>query len=121
HLPFTVEDERCIRMLPAPAYRFKLVFRCDDPECTQDHVFSVFDWEVDALYNNLRRKGDSAETACAKVIDKLLNDTCGEEKDTLFFLGNMRAHPHKFSIVGFWSPKKQKVGAVTQKGLFDGF
>jgi hypothetical protein len=42
---------------------------------------------------------------------------CAEGKDTYFFLGNIAAHPHKFTIVGLWYPKKQAAG---QRGLFDG-
>ena len=41
-------------------------FRCDDPACTKDHLFGVFDWEVDALYNRLRQKRDTAEQAPAR-------------------------------------------------------
>jgi hypothetical protein len=115
-LQFAPEEERPVRPLPSPEFRFKLQFRCDDPACTKDHLFSVFDWEVDALYNRLRRDGDSAEVACGKVVAKLRDDVRGGGKDTHFFLGNMAAHPHKFTIVGLWYPKKQK---SRQMGLFD--
>ncbi len=112
-LQFEPEMERPIRPLSPPAFRFQLKFRCDDPACPKDHVFTVFDWEVDALYYGLRRKGDSPEAACEKVIAKLRDDVCAPGKDTYFFLGNIAAHPHKFTIVGLWYPKKQ------ERGLFD--
>jgi hypothetical protein len=48
-----------------------LKFRCDDPACTKDHIFSLFDWEVGALYNRLRQNGETTEQACEKVIAKL--------------------------------------------------
>ena len=112
-LVFDPETERNVRPLPAPTYRFKIKFRCGDPLCRQDHLFSVFDWEVDALYNNLCRGGDAQDMACGKVIDKLRDDICGPGKDTYFFLGNIAAHPHVFTIVGLWYPK------VQPRGLFD--
>jgi hypothetical protein len=105
---FAPEEEEPVRLLPPPEYRFQLSFRCDDPACPKDHKFSVFDWEVDALYNRLRRNGDSEAQACDKVISKLSDDVCAEGKDTHFFLGNIAAHPHKFTIVGLWYPKQKK-------------
>jgi hypothetical protein len=104
---FDPDLDRSTRPLPAPAFRFQLQFRCDDSACTQDHIFSVFDWEVDALYNRLRQKGDSPEQACEKTLSKLRDEVCGPEADTYFFLGNIAAHPHKFTIVGLWYPRRQ--------------
>jgi hypothetical protein len=115
-LPFENEGERAIKPLPPPEYRFQLVFRCDDPDCIRDHVFTVFDWEIDALYNRLRRNGDSEEAACEKVVTRLRDEVCAEDKDTLFFLGNIAGHPHRFTIVGLWYPKKVR---AKQLGLFD--
>jgi hypothetical protein len=112
-LPFDPKEEQTVRPLPPPEFRFQLKFRCDDPACAKDHVFSIFDWEVDALYNRLRQNGDTAEQACEKVVAKLRDEVCHEGKDTYFFLGNIANHPHKFTIVGLWYPKKQ------QRGLFD--
>lgn len=110
---FSPEEEHPVRPLPPPEFRFQLMFRCDDSACTKDHVFSLFDWEVDALYNRLRQKGDTAEQACEKVIAKLRDEVFADDKDTHLFLGNIAAHPHKFTIVGLWYPKKR------QPGLFD--
>jgi hypothetical protein len=115
-LPFDTQEERTVQMLPPPELRFQLKFRCDDPACTKGHCFSVFDWEVDALYNRLRRQGGTANEARDKVLDKLRGDVCGAGKDTYFFLGNIAAHPNRFTIVGLWYPKQQ---AHRQRGLFD--
>jgi hypothetical protein len=114
-IPFSPEDERTIRMLPAPEFRFRIKFRCDDPACPKEHVFTVFDWEVDALYNNCRREGDSREVACEKVAAELRDKVCGKGKDTHFFLGNIAQHPLRFTIVGLWYPKLQ---AHKQLNLF---
>jgi hypothetical protein len=115
-LQFEPEEERPVRPLPPPEFRFQMKFRCDDADCTKDHVFSVFDWEVDALYNRLRQNGDTAEQACDKVIAKFRDEVCAKWKNTYFFLGNIAAHPHKFTIVGLWYPKEHQ---ARQRGLFD--
>jgi hypothetical protein len=115
---FDPDDERAIRPLPPPEYRFQVKFRCDDPACARGHVFSIFDWEVDALYNRLRQKGETCDQACEKVLAKLRSEVCADQKDTYFFMGNMASHPHKFTIVGLWYPKKVLVHQAT---LFDNF
>ena len=43
-----------------------------------------------------------------KVVAKLRDDVCSPTKDTHLFLGNVRAHPHVFTVVGLWYPKKEK-------------
>jgi hypothetical protein len=115
-LPFDPDAEPPVRPLSPPDFRFQIAFRCDDPNCPRDHLFTVFDWEVDALYHSLRRDGETPEQACEKVVDKLRDEVCGPGKDTFFFLGNMAAHPHTFTIVGLWYPKKQQ---ARQPDLFD--
>jgi hypothetical protein len=102
-----VEDKGIVRTLPAPQFRFQIQFHCDDSACTKDHCLSVFDWEVDALFNRLRVSGVSRESARDEVIAKLRNEVCGAEKDTHFFLGNMAAYPQSFTIVGLWYPPRQ--------------
>lgn len=106
-LPFEPDtEEKSTTPLPPPDFRFKIHFRCDDTACKIVHEFGVFDWEVDALYFQCRKRGDSPETARDKVIAKLRDEACGPEKDTHFFLGNIFTHPHIFTIVGLWYPKK---------------
>ena len=105
-LPLDFGKDHTVKPLRPPDYRFRITFRCDDHECST-YRMSVLDWEVDALYFNLRQRGDSAEVAVEKVIDKL-HKICGPDKDLYFFLGNIASHPQVFSIVGFWWPKKKK-------------
>jgi hypothetical protein len=106
-LSFEPDAERLVRPLNPPDFRFQIMFRCNDPSCTNTHVFSVFDWEVDALYYSLWKRGDTTDQACEKVIAKLRDDVCAPGRDTYFFLGNIAAHPHRFTIVGLWYPKIQ--------------
>ncbi len=107
-LPFEPDTERLVSPLPPPDYRFRIHFRCDDPACTKPHVFTVFDWEVDALYFGCKKRGDTPQMARDKVIAKLRDEVCGPGKDTAFFLGNINVHRHKFTIVGLWYPKKRE-------------
>lgn len=105
-LPLDPETNREIRPLSPPEYRFKVCFNCDDERCLYTHQFSVLDWEVDALYFNLRLRENPPHVAARKVVDKLQNQICAPDKDLYFFLGNISTHPHVFTIVGLWWPKK---------------
>ena len=51
-----------------------------------------------------------------KVIEKLNGQIFTEDKDLYFYLGNISNHPHNFTIVGLWWPKKK---AVKQPSLFN--
>ena len=104
-LPFDAESGHEIKPLTPPDYRFKIRFCCNGTDCQREHNFSVLDWETDALYFHLRKRGDAPHIAARKVVDKL-QEICGPEKDIYFFLGNISSHPQVFSIVGFWWPKK---------------
>jgi hypothetical protein len=106
-LPLDPDNGREIKPLKPPDYRFKAKFRCDDPRCSQDHEFSILDWEVDALYFRLRQQGGTPEEAAAKVVDRLQDEVLASDKDCRFFLGNISTHPSVFTIVGLWYPKKK--------------
>lgn len=97
---------RDIKPLRDADFRYVIRFRCDDPRCTTLHNFSVRDWEVDALYFKCRKRGDDPQTAAQKVVKKL-EQICGPDKDTYFYLGNISNRPKKFTIVGLWYPKWQ--------------
>jgi hypothetical protein len=102
---FEPNDRRPIRPISPPDYRFKIKFLCGN----DTHTFSVFDWEIDALYYRCRSLGDSAEIACGKVVGRLRETVCSPRKDTYFFLGNIANHPHIFTIVGLWYPTRKRV------------
>lgn len=103
-LVFEPADETSIKPISPPDFRFKIRFRSEDKE----HEFGVFDWEADALYFRCTQKGDTPKQACEKVISKLRDEVCSPAKDTYFFLGNIASHPHRFTIVGLWYPKRRK-------------
>lgn len=112
-LPIDLDTGREIRPLRAADFRFKVRFRCDDPQC-KDHEFSILDWEIDALYFRLRTERDRApQPAAEEVVRHFTNTVLAPDKDVYFFLGNFAAHPTNFSVVGLWWPKKK-----VQRDLF---
>jgi hypothetical protein len=85
-------------------YKFKYVFKCQDPDC-KGHRKSILDWEVGQLYRNLMSKYANEEEATAKVRDKLLYDICDPSNDIHFFVGTTRRRG-AWIIVGLFYPKK---------------
>lgn len=87
-------------------YTFKYRYLCSDPACPS-HSQSIYDWEVFALYRNLHDQfGDDHEKIKTEMRGKFLDNMCGANKDSHFFVGNMHWHPGNFIILGvFWPPK----------------
>jgi hypothetical protein len=105
-LPIDPESGKGIRPIAPPDFKYKAKFRCNDDSCLKDHKFSILDWELDALYSKLRQGGDTKFEASQKVVEKIKNEVCSSDKDLYFFIGNISTHPHIFTIVGLWYPKK---------------
>jgi hypothetical protein len=102
-------------------FKFHYCFECDDPRCNGNHRMMIEDWEVGALFWKMVDKGCSHEEASQKVRDKLLNDLCGPDKDTYFYVGTILAHPNKWVVIGVFYPKIQsrKAKPVNRPILFD--
>lgn len=78
------------------------------------------DWELGALYWRLIDGGATEEDACRKVRQKFLDELCGPDKDTHFFMGTVLAHPKSWVVIGVYYPKKSKSqGGTAQLSLFD--
>lgn len=82
-------------------YDIKLQWRCEQrcPECTNGpHDMQVLDW---GLIELARKNGWDWDSACDR-----LRTICDQRAyDFRLFLGNMKAHPTAFTIVGLWYPK----------------
>jgi hypothetical protein len=91
------------RKLP---YKFSYRFECDDSRCRKNHRLMIEDWEVGALFWKLVDDGASQKEAAEKVREKFLNDLCGPEKDTHFYVGTILAHPKSWVVIGVFYPKK---------------
>lgn len=111
-IPFEPELDNPKKPLSPPDYRFKVRFRCEGEGLEVIHDFCILDWELDALYANLRKHGDAPTVAKGKVIDKLKAMLDLTKNDVYFYLGNTRAHPQSFSVVGLWYPKKAKQASL---------
>lgn len=86
-------------------YKFQFQYECDDSRCKRNHKMMIEDWEVGALFWRLVDDGASNEEAAEKVRGKFLNDICGKEKDTHFYVGTILAHPKTWVVVGTFYPK----------------
>jgi hypothetical protein len=95
------------RPLTPPDYRFLYTFSCDG-KCK--HTMSVLDWEIDAFYWRMKMEKGGETKAANEVVDTLKRYAT-EAYDLRFFLGNISSHPHVFTIVGLWYPKRQAQGS----------
>ncbi len=95
-------------------FKFKYRFHCNDKNCN-GHNMSIFDWEVGALFWRMVDEGMTHESAAEGVKRKFLEDLCGDDKDTHFFVGTILAYPESWIILGVYYPK------VEPPSLFDEF
>jgi len=98
-------DDAAIPLEKIP-YVFKYQYVCSDPEC-KGHEQSILDWELMQLYRNLRQ--NSPEEMRSKIRQKFLGEICGDDKDTVLFVGSHSRFPQTFMVLGaFWPPKPEK-------------
>jgi hypothetical protein len=102
-------------------FKFHYRFECDDTRCERNHRMMIEDWEVGALFWRLVVKGCSHEEASRKVREKFLDDLCGSDKDTYFYVGTILAHPNTWVVIGVFYPKSESRRATPDSGqtLFD--
>lgn len=83
-------------------WRFSYRYHCLAPECNRGHKQTIVDWEVVALYRNVRSKGDWRELMRQKFEDELW----GPGRESVLFVGNQEQHPQSFLVLGvFWPPR----------------
>ena len=102
-------------------FKFHYCFECDDSRCKGQHKMMIEDWEVGALFWKMVDKGCSHKEASQKVRDKFLNDLCGTDKDTYFYVGTILSHPKTWVVIGIFYPKikSQKKKPVIGPTLFE--
>lgn len=87
-----------LKKLAFPEFRFQVEWLCHGAECN-GHTMKILDWGL----GELARKVGVDDTL------KKLNSICDIETNALkFFLGNIKAHPDAFTIVGLWYPRKDQ-------------
>ena len=99
-------------------FRFRYQFECDDSRCKGNHTMLIEDWEVGALFWNLRDKGEDPQQAAIKVKEKFLNELCGPDRDTHFYVGTHSVYP-TWMIIGVYPPKIKAVPQAAELSLFD--
>lgn len=91
-------------------YRYK----CADESTCRGHEQSLIDWESGELARKLL-VNRTTEAAMAMHRAKFLDEMCGPDRDTYFYVGNQHQHPSSFLVLGLFAPK---VGARRDVPLF---
>ena len=102
-------------------FKFHYCFECDDTRCSRNHRMMIEDWEVGARFWKMVDKGCSHEEASKLVKEKFLNDLCGSDKETYFYVGTILAHPKNWLVIGVFYPKikSKKVKSDSTLSLFN--
>lgn len=91
--------------LEAIPFRFKYQYTCHRKGC-RGHEQSIIDWELGQAF----RKWSPYDNAkrMELIRHKWLEEMCGNDKETLFFVGNIHLHPRSFVVLGtFWPAKEE--------------
>lgn len=95
-------NEHKNRVEPLP-FKFLYAFNCTDRDC-RGHNCQILDWEAYALYRRMVRQHGEKE-AFKKVRQMYVDIICAFDKETYFYMGNIKAHPTAFSVLGTFYPK----------------
>jgi hypothetical protein len=87
-------------------FRFSYHFRCEEEGCN-GHTMSISDWEIGQLFRSMRDKYQDEQRAVESVKARLLNDICGPEIDTHFFVGTTLEYGTWIVLGAFWPRKEQ--------------
>jgi hypothetical protein len=95
--------------------QYRARFSCDDPQCTAEHDLSIHDWGIYALS---RRQYATRGAAMAEkdVVAKINEMMDAAKREPYFFLGNTKAHPQSFMIVGLYYPPKVEEPVARDSG-----
>lgn len=102
-------ERRDVKPLKPSDYRFGYEFSCDDGRC-KGHRMRILDWEIDALYFNMKARHGKSEAV--KKVEQALTTYAGNRHELRFFLGNIASHPKNFTIVGLWYPRRADQGTL---------
>jgi hypothetical protein len=96
------EQTHQLRELELVPWTFKYRYECAEPGC-RTHTQSIIDWEIAEYYRRIRRRPDWRDRLKARWID----DLCGPDRDTAFFVGNQHQHLNAFLVLGVWWPERR--------------
>lgn len=84
-------------------FRFIYRYFCE-PGC-RGHKQSILDWELSQAFIKWRRLY-GLESCLERLRARWLDEICGPEQDTWFFVGNQVKRQRQFMVLGtFWPPK----------------
>lgn len=85
--------------------QYRIQFLCEDRACSTEHDLSILDWGVYVLSRKMfAQKG--AAGAERDVISKITELLDVRKRDGYLFLGNTKAHPQNFMVVGMFHPPR---------------
>lgn len=92
-------------LLKEPEYIVRYRYRCESTHC-RGHQGRILDWELTALQNRLRYRGDDVK---AGVTERFLNQMFASDRRSGFYMGNfeLAAHRGSFSVLGVYWPKAE--------------
>jgi len=109
-----VEDGKKLRLLKKIPFDFHYRYECEVNGATTQYKHKVVDWEIGALYWNVRAiHGDAWEVPFRKRMEAELPAT-----DLMFLMGTIHRFPDQWLIVSVIYPPKLPPGAENQLALF---
>jgi len=94
--------ESAIEKIP---YKFSYVFECNDPNCNTKHDLMIEDWEIGALYREMKRKYGE-KVGLEKIKQKYKEEFSTEKKDLYFILGTESAW-NNWLIISVFYPRRE--------------
>lgn len=88
-------------------FRFFVKWRChrlQGPKACPGHTAQILDWGIGTL---------ARKAGADKALQKIRHISDDNRFDLAFFMSNTKGNLQKFSVIGFWYPKKQDV--INQK------
>ena len=112
---FNADDEaKGLRLLRKIPFDFHYRYECEVEGRTAEYRHKLVDWEVGALYWNVRAKhGDAWEEPFRKKIEQQL-----PASDLMFLMGTIHRFPDQWLIVSLIYPPKQPPEVANQLSLF---
>lgn len=87
-------------------FSFYYKFKCYNCSNCPSHKLMIHDWELTEAYRRWRHKYEEQTVLLTKIREKWLDELCGPERDTYFYVGNMWQHPKQFMVLGVFYPPK---------------
>ena len=112
---FNADDEgKRLKLLKKIPFDFHYRYECEADGQTYGYKHKLVDWEVGALYWNVRsRYGENWEAPFRKKLEEQL-----PAKDLLFLMGTIHRFPDQWLIVSLIYPPKQPPEVENQLSLF---